>query len=106
MTARGVRFAEAKCSSSFADEGAAGSDAVVKEFHESLARAPEMAVAVAAIKVRKRLRSFDRQRRPNSRPRPLSFFLSLTPPQTNPENFLSISTRPSRASSSAPAPPR
>ena len=34
-------------------------DAVVKEFHESLARAPEMAVAVAAIKV-----TIDVQRRP------------------------------------------
>lgn len=32
--------------------GDAGSDAVVREFHEALARAPDMAVAVAAIKVR------------------------------------------------------
>ena len=55
-TARGVRFAE---SQSTFNEGAAGSDAVVKEFHESLARAPEMAVAVAAIKV-----TIDVQRRP------------------------------------------
>jgi hypothetical protein len=31
--------------------GDAGSDAVVREFHEALARAPDMAVAVAAIKV-------------------------------------------------------
>ena len=52
-TARGVRFAS-RLHSSFRDEGAAGSDAVVKEFREALARAPEMAVAVAAIKVGER----------------------------------------------------
>ena len=68
-TARGVRFAEAH--SSFRDEGAAGSDAVVKEFREALARAPEMAVAVAAIKVRERDCSIDATSGgPLSRPRP------------------------------------
>jgi hypothetical protein len=30
----------------------AGADAVVREFHEALSRAPDMAVAVAAIKAR------------------------------------------------------
>ena len=30
--------------------GDPGSDAVVREFHEALSRAPDMAVAVAAIK--------------------------------------------------------
>ena len=75
-TARGVRFAESQ--SSFRDEGAAGSDAVVKEFHESLARAPEMAVAVAAIKVKEgRKKSFDRDIVSGGGRQQLSLSLSL-----------------------------
>jgi translation initiation factor eIF-2B subunit alpha len=80
-TARGVRFAEAH--SSFRDEGAAGSDAVVKEFREALARAPEMAVAVAAIKVRERDCSIDATSGgPLSRPRP-PHSTQLNPTQLN-----------------------
>ena len=97
MTARGVRFAESQ--SSFADEGAAGTtDAVVKEFREALARAPEMAVAVAAIKARKRERLF------RSLPANLDLNLhTLNSKLKTPKRILQSNHRPSRASSSARA---